>query len=95
MKSTILCSIILASCLLTGCTENSRTNQFGGDMKIDLPPGEVLENITWKSVGGSTSSANLWILTRKREAGEKPKTHIFHEKSTYGLVEGTVTITER
>jgi len=34
-------------------------------------------------------------LTRKREAGEKPKTHIFHEKSTYGLVEGTVTITER
>jgi hypothetical protein len=54
MKSKILCSIILVSCLLTGCTENSRTNKFGGDMKIDLSPGEVLENITWKSVGGST-----------------------------------------
>jgi hypothetical protein len=80
-------SLVLVA-LVTGCTENASTRQWGGDMTIKLPPGKKLENLTWKE-------NSLWILSRNLRPGEIPENYTFKENSPLGLVEGTVTIVEQ
>jgi hypothetical protein len=92
MKNKILLGTLLACGLLTGCTENERAMHYGGNIKVVLPPGEVLEDVTWKVSNGAP---NLWYMTRKREPGESPRKHFFREKSTYGMAEGSVTFIEQ
>ena len=83
MKKVI--SIILVALMLTGC--QTATKDLGGEMTVELNPGQKLEEITWKD-------SNLWILTRPFREGEKPETHTFYEDSEWGVWEGTVTIIE-
>lgn len=83
-----ICSAILAigiCMMLAGC--NPVTRKMGGDMTIHLKPGEKLINVTWKET-------SLWFLTRPMKAGEAADTYKFKEDSTWGVLEGTVTIIE-
>lgn len=89
MKKIIFSVIILVSVIMcfTGCTEHDVVKNFGGDMTVDLPEGQKLEEVTWKDT-------ELWYLTRPMREDEFPETHVFQEKSSWGIWEGTVTIIE-
>ena len=80
---------IIAICFLClfSCTENSRARHFGGTETINLPSGQKLVNATWRETG-------LWYLTRPMKADERPETLNFREKSSFGMVEGTVVFIE-
>lgn len=78
---------VLALASLTGCSEQTMARNFGGDMTIELEPGQKLEEITWKD-------DELWYVTRPMREDEFAETHTFQESSAFGLVEGTVTIIE-
>ena len=82
---TLLC-IILSLGLLTGCDQGV-ARSLGGDMTLELEPGQKLEMITWKE-------DSLWYLTRPMRDDEEPETHTFQQSSEFGVFEGTVTIVE-
>lgn len=86
MKNAIL---LLATTVLlfVGCTENQRARRYGGTVTEKLPVGQKLVNVTWKE-------DEMWILTRDMRPDEKAESYTFQEKSSFGLVEGTVKITE-
>lgn len=83
---TMILCVVLLSVLLTGCTQGA-TRSFGGNMTLELEPGQKLEMITWKD-------DSLWYLTRSMKDGEEPETHTFQQSSELGVFEGTVTIIE-
>lgn len=87
MKKAI--AFFLAAAIL-GCTENERVRSFGGTQTIQLAPGVRLVNVTWKA-------SELWILTRpvNPQGDSKPTTYTFQEKSSFGLMEGTLVLVER
>ena len=80
----VIIFIIAAS--INGC--HGATKSLGGEMTVELKPGQKLEEITWKD-------DSLWILTRPMREGETPETHKFYEDSEWGVLEGTVTIVEK
>ena len=82
----ILCCLVIAICFC-GCTPQDMAKNFGGDMTVELEPGEKLEMITWKD-------DSLWYLTRPMRADETVETHIFQQSSSWGVFEGTVTVIE-
>jgi len=87
MKRIIATILITIICIiLTGCNPVAR--KMGGDMTVQLKPGEKLVNITWKE-------SSLWFLTRPMRANETAETYKFKEDSTWGVLEGTVTIVEQ
>ena len=87
MKRIIATIFITIICIiLTGCNPVAR--KMGGDMTVQLKPGEKLVNITWKE-------SSLWFLTRPMRANETAETYKFKEDSTWGVLEGTVTIVEQ
>lgn len=88
MKKTIALLALIGLLILSGCTDNSRARHFGGSMTETLPKGEKLVNVTWKE-GGS-----LWILTKPMKDTDTAETYKFQEKSSWGLVQGSVTIVE-
>ena len=73
--------------LFNSCTENTRAKAWGGSMTINLEQNQKLVNVTWKD-------ADMWILTRPMRAGETNETYYFKEKSTFGVMEGQITIIE-
>lgn len=81
----IILTLIICCMFLTGCNPVAR--KMGGDMTIHLKPGEKLVNVTWKET-------SLWFLTRPMKAGDTVETYKFKEDSTWGVLEGTVTIVE-
>lgn len=83
MKYILLLSIIA----LSSCTENERARNFGGKETINLSAGSKLVNATWKG-------DDLWLLTKPMQPSEYAETYIFQEKSSYGLLEGSITIVE-
>jgi hypothetical protein len=70
-----------------GCTANSNARNFGGTLEVPLKAGQKLVNATWKD-------QELWYLTRDFREGEKAETWNFHEKSQFGIYEGTVIFKE-
>ena len=88
MKKLKYLFLILVAVLLMSCTDNQRAKKFGGTMKYTISAEEKLVNATWKD-------GDLWVLTRKRTPGEKPETYWFREESNFGVMEGTVIITEQ
>jgi hypothetical protein len=86
MKNAILALLILAA--LPSCTENTRARVWGGTATVEIPRDQKFVNATWKDV-------QLWILTRKRTSVDTLREEYhFHEKSSYGLIEGQVIIKE-
>ena len=71
---------------LFSCTANERARNLGGTEHVTLDKGERLENVTWKR-------DDLWILTKQDNT--KPSTYSFKEKSSYGIMEGEIIITEQ
>lgn len=69
---TLLC-IILSLGLLTGCDQGV-ARSLGGDMTLELEPGQKLEMITWKE-------DSLWYLTRPMRDDEEPETHTLNINS--------------
>ena len=84
MKKILL---VVVALLAFGCTENDRARSFGGTMGINLPCGQKLVNATWKET-------HMWYLTRPMEATEEPVTSVFHEDSSWGVMNGTVNFRE-
>jgi hypothetical protein len=79
--------IILIIVIGNGCDKNTKVKLFGGTAELKLPPGEKLINVTWKD-------SQLWYLTRPMKTNEKCDTFYFHEKSQYGMIEGTYILIE-
>jgi hypothetical protein len=87
MKKTLILSILALVALTTSCTENIRAKQWGGKMSQSLPAGRKLVNATWKE-------SNLWLLTRPMHSNEVAETYSFQEVSSWGVMEGSITISE-
>jgi uncharacterized lipoprotein YehR (DUF1307 family) len=74
--------IVLVSALaLASCTDNERARRFGGTEEIALKPNEVVLNVTWKE-------NEMWICTEDTISGVV----YFREKSSWGVMEGTVIL---
>lgn len=73
---------------LISCTENKMARTFGGKITIELPKGEKLMMATWKGT-------DLFYLTEPMDSGYTPKTKIFREDSSFGLVESEVHFKEK
>ena len=87
MKTKLL-SLITIACFATSCTENQMAKQFGGTMKVDLPPNTEFVNATWKN-------DELWYIHRPRKEGESIDVITMQEDSNFGLVEGKVQFNEQ
>lgn len=88
LKTTLLLAFLpLAAC------DNTITKSFGGTMTVEVASDQKLVNCSWKS--GKNSGSSLWLLTRVRKEGEQPETYKYVEKSTFGVLEGTVVIQEK
>ena len=87
---TLACGAAILS--MTAC-DNTLTKTFGGTMTVEIEKDQKLVNVSWKSSGKDGSS--LWLLTRPKKDGEQPETYKYIEKSTFGVLEGTVVIQEK
>lgn len=85
MKKIITILMMLA--VLTACTQNGMTRNWGGKRRIEIPKNNRLIEVTWKE-------DNLWMLTCPTDSDYKPKTYKFTEDSSWGLYEGEITIVE-
>ena len=83
-KLLLVLSVVL---MLGSCTENDRAKSFGGEMTINIPKGNRVTNITWKT-------SELWYSYRPFMEGEKPQTQTFVEESSFGVMEGKVIFKE-
>lgn len=72
----------------SGCTEQERARNYGGPATVKLSPGKKLVNATWKQ-------DDLWLLVRNVKPGEGQESYQFKESSSFGIMEGTVTIQEQ
>lgn len=87
MKRIILILTALLCIVLTSCTEQQRTREFGGKMEIKLPAGQELMEVTWKE-------NDLFYLTRPMTPDYVPVTKTFQESSSWGMMESTVLFIE-
>lgn len=78
---------VLFTLLLVSCTENQRARTFGGSMVIHLPAGEKLVMATWKET-------DLFYLTEPMDSDYTPKTKLFKEDSSFGVLETEVKFIE-
>lgn len=87
MKKLSITLAVISAFLISSCTQNELTKNFGGSMTVKLDKGKQLMNVTWKE-------DELWILTKQMDSTHTPTNYEFVENSSYGLLEGKVTITE-
>lgn len=59
--------------IMVSCTDNQRAKSFGGTYSVELPAGEKLVNVTWKT------EADLWYLTRKMTVKDTAETYTFKQ----------------
>jgi len=76
-----LMMILVAMVVMSSCTENARARRFGGTETLALKPNEVVLNVTWKD-------SQMWICTQDTLT----RVVYFREKSSWGVMEGTVII---
>lgn len=80
---------ILMPMMISGCTSNQMAKEFGGTTNVSIPKDKQFVNITWKE------GSSLWVLTCDREEGHQPRKYYFDEKSGWGIVQGSVVISEK
>jgi|LakMenE18May11ns_1017448.scaffolds.fasta_scaffold9855544_1 hypothetical protein len=86
MKKTFFALLAIAT--LSSCTDNERVKNFGGSAIMEIPFNQKFVNVTWKE-------NELWVLTKQRTNEDTTyNTYHFSEKSSWGVMEGTYTITE-
>lgn len=81
LTTTILC------CVFTSCTEQYMAKEFGGTVTINLEPGKKLIEATWKE-------DHLWYLVEDMDSNYVPKTKVFQESSSFGVMNGKVIFRE-
>lgn len=86
MKNTIKLTAFIAALSLCSCNHIARV--YGGSATVELEKDQKLVNASWKN-------DSLWILTRTRKADEPVEKYEYKENSMFGVLEGTVTITEK
>jgi starvation-inducible outer membrane lipoprotein len=87
MKKTFFALLAIAA--LSSCTDNERVKNFGGSAIMEIPFNQKFVNVTWKE-------SELWVLTKQRTNEDTTyNTYHFSEKSSWGVMEGTYTITEK
>jgi len=72
---------------LLACTDNQRTKFLGGETVAHVPCDQVVFDVTWKG-------EDLWYATQPAGQGWRPETKVFTEYSSYGLLQGRVTLVE-
>ncbi len=87
MKTKLSILISTFAIMLAGCTAQQRAKDFGGTATETLPPNQKLVNVTWKET-------HLWILTRPMHTNEVAEFYTFKESSSWGILNGTVNISE-
>lgn len=85
MKKSIVL-IALIAILFSSCTDNQRAKNFGGKSVVTLQPNQRVVNVTWKQ-------DDMWILYKVDTT--KPYQYTFKESSSWGILEGEVTIKEQ
>ena len=83
---------VLLSFAMIGCSDQDMAKNYGGTATVTIPSDRKFVNITWKN------ESDLWILTRPRQAGEKPETFAFTQEkgAIFSLTgNGTVNIVEQ
>jgi hypothetical protein len=90
---TIVAAAVFLLALVMAACDNTIAKRFGGTMAVEIEKDQKLVNCSWKS--GKNQGDSLWLLTRVRKEGELPETYKYSEKSTFGVLEGTVTIVEK
>ena len=73
--------ILVTMVVMSSCTENVRARHFGGTETLALKPNEKVLNVTWKD-------NEMWVCTQDTIT----RVVYFREKSSWGVVEGTVII---
>ena len=91
-KSITTVAVAVFFLALAAC-DTTIAKRLGGTMTVELEQDQKLVNCSWKS--GKNQGDSLWLLTRVRKEGEQPETYKYSEKSTLGILEGTVTIVEK
>ena len=86
LTAVVLAAIVLVACCY--CTKHKRTRSWGGEETITLPSGMKLLEVTWKE------NNSLWYLLEPMDSNYIPKTKIFKENSSFGIMEGTVKFVE-
>lgn len=84
MKNLLL---FLALPFLFNCTEQDRARSYGGTADISVQCGQKVVTATWKET-------HLWVLTRPMKLDENPEIFTFSESSSWGMMQGTVILTE-
>lgn len=84
----MLIALVSLVCVTSSCTENQRVREFGGEMTVKLEPGQKLMMATWKE-------DNLFYLTEPMDENYEPKTKVFQENSSYGIMETKVIFVEQ
>lgn len=87
MKKLSILLVMMLAVIATSCTENQRTRRLGGDMTIELPKGQKVTMATWKE-------SNLFYMLEPMEEGYIPKTKIFIEDSSWGMLESKIIFIE-
>ena len=85
---TLFLSLVLSAIVFYNSCDQYVTRNAGGTTKITLDPGEKLIEVTWKNDG------DLWYLVEPMDSDYVPKTKIFKESSTLGVLEGKVIFVE-
>lgn len=86
MKKLLLLATLATICL-TSCTQQERAKDWGGNATIELPKGQKLITCTFKD-------HDIWYLTRPMTSKDSAESYMFGESSSWGIFQGTVTITE-
>lgn len=87
MKKLSILLVIVLAMVATSCTENQKTRFLGNSMTIQLPKGQKITMATWKD-------SNLFYMLEPMEEGYTPKTKIFVEDSSWGMLESKITFIE-
>lgn len=87
-KLLVTLTALVAVFMASGCTENARVKAYGGTAVVQVPPGQKLIDVTWKD------GSQIWYLTRPMQSNEFPETFSFREKSSFGMIEGTMVFQE-
>lgn len=74
-------ALALVALAVVSCTDNARARNWGGTEEVSLKPNEVVLNVTWKA-------DEMWICTKDTTTDVV----YFREKSSWGVLEGTVII---
>jgi hypothetical protein len=79
--------LTLLAFTMAACTQNQRAREFGGEMIVKVPCDQVVFDVTWKG-------EDLWYATQPARADWRPERKTFAEASSFGLIEGQVTLVE-